>query len=186
MRGKLHEGTKWERRKKKKKSLNTREILTGPADVDAIYQVLKQAGEIRGNSTNSPPTPPTADHPPSGAAPSSSARTTTSSQPCSSSTSGKTNVPPFLTFDSISLFHSRCPFDVARLRHGANTILWLDTCAQRLFTIGILPSSNRTFLSVSLYLILHTYKYCYFFNSICTLNSFLEYLFYLYIFEGRL
>lgn len=55
-------------------------------DVDAIYQVLKQAGEIRGNSTNSPPTPPTADHPPSGAAPS-SARA--SSHPCSSSTSGK-------------------------------------------------------------------------------------------------
>lgn len=53
------------------------------ADVDAIYQVLKQAGEIRGNSTNSPPTPPTADHPP---APS-SARA--SSHPCSSSTSGK-------------------------------------------------------------------------------------------------
>lgn len=56
-------------------------------DVDAIYQVLKQAGEIRGNSTNSPPTPPTAEHPPSGAAPSS---TRTSSHPCSSSTSGKT------------------------------------------------------------------------------------------------
>lgn len=56
------------------------------ADVDAIYQVLKQAGEIRGNSTNSPPTPPTAEHPPSGAAPS-SARA--SSHPCSSSTSGK-------------------------------------------------------------------------------------------------
>lgn len=55
-------------------------------DVDAIYQVLKQAGEIRGNSTNSPPTPPTAEHPPSGAAPS-SARA--SSHPCSSSTSGK-------------------------------------------------------------------------------------------------
>ncbi|XP_046817816.1 uncharacterized protein LOC124423745 isoform X4 [Vespa crabro] len=59
---------------------------TPPADhnVDSIYQVLKQAGEIRGNSTNSPPTPPTADHPPSGAAPS-SARA--SSHPCSSSTS---------------------------------------------------------------------------------------------------
>lgn len=56
------------------------------ADVDAIYQVLKQAGEIRGNSTNSPPTPPTAEHLPSGAAPS-SARA--SSHPCSSSTSGK-------------------------------------------------------------------------------------------------
>ncbi|XP_071570104.1 uncharacterized protein Stacl isoform X2 [Temnothorax nylanderi] len=53
-------------------------------NVDAIYQVLKQAGEIRGNSTNSPPTPPTAEHPPSGAAPS-SARA--SSHPCSSSTS---------------------------------------------------------------------------------------------------
>ncbi|KAK1123570.1 hypothetical protein K0M31_008272 [Melipona bicolor] len=52
-------------------------------NVDAIYQVLKQAGEIRGNSTNSPPTPPTADHPP---APS-SARA--SSHPCSSSTSGR-------------------------------------------------------------------------------------------------
>ncbi|XP_046145285.1 uncharacterized protein LOC114876691 isoform X1 [Osmia bicornis bicornis] len=50
-------------------------------NVDAIYQVLKQAGEIRGNSTNSPPTPPTADHPP---APSS---TRASSHPCSSSTS---------------------------------------------------------------------------------------------------
>ncbi|KAF7400588.1 hypothetical protein HZH66_005772 [Vespula vulgaris] len=61
---------------------------TPPADhnVDTIYQVLKQAGEIRGNSTNSPPTPPTADHPPSGAAPS-SARA--SSHPCSSSTSGR-------------------------------------------------------------------------------------------------
>lgn len=56
------------------------------ADVDAIYQVLKQAGEIRGNSTNSPPTPPTAEHLPSGAAPL-SARA--SSHPCSSSTSGK-------------------------------------------------------------------------------------------------
>ncbi|KAL0106410.1 hypothetical protein PUN28_016261 [Cardiocondyla obscurior] len=53
-------------------------------NVDAIYQVLKQAGEIRGNSTNSPPTPPTAEHPSSGAAPS-SARA--SSHPCSSSTS---------------------------------------------------------------------------------------------------
>ncbi|XP_020277891.1 uncharacterized protein LOC109851827 isoform X2 [Pseudomyrmex gracilis] len=53
-------------------------------NVDAIYQVLKQAGEIRGNSTNSPPTPPTAEHPPSSAAPS-SARA--SSHPCSSSTS---------------------------------------------------------------------------------------------------
>ncbi|XP_076632341.1 SH3 and cysteine-rich domain-containing protein isoform X2 [Colletes latitarsis] len=53
-------------------------------NMDAIYQVLKEAGEIRGNSTNSPPTPPTADHPPSGAAPS-SARA--SSHPCSSSTS---------------------------------------------------------------------------------------------------
>ncbi|OXU27074.1 hypothetical protein TSAR_014471 [Trichomalopsis sarcophagae] len=64
------------------------ETPSSEQNVDAIYQVLKQAGEIRGNSTNSPPTPPTADHPPSGAAPSSSARTTTSSQPCSSSTSG--------------------------------------------------------------------------------------------------
>ncbi|XP_066601677.1 uncharacterized protein Stacl isoform X2 [Prorops nasuta] len=53
-------------------------------NVDAIYQVLKQAGEIRGNSTNSPPTPPTVDHPPSGAVPSS---TRASSHPCSSSTS---------------------------------------------------------------------------------------------------
>ncbi|XP_053984530.1 uncharacterized protein LOC128879427 isoform X1 [Hylaeus volcanicus] len=53
-------------------------------NVDATYQVLRQAREIRGNSTNSPPTPPTADHPPSGAAPS-SARA--SSHPCSSSTS---------------------------------------------------------------------------------------------------
>lgn len=102
--------------KEKRKELNTREILTGPADVDAIYQVLKQAGEIRGNSTNSPPTPPTADHPPSGAAPS-SARTTTSSQPCSSSTSGKTNVPPFLTFESISLSLS-LSVDVVRLLQG--------------------------------------------------------------------
>lgn len=63
------------------------------ADVDAIYQVLKQAGEIRGNSTNSPPTPPTAEHPPSGAAPS-SARA--SSHPCSSSTSGKAHHREFL------------------------------------------------------------------------------------------
>lgn len=63
------------------------------ADVDAIYQVLKQAGEIRGNSTNSPPTPPTAEHPPSGAAPS-SARA--SSHPCSSSTSGKAHRQEFL------------------------------------------------------------------------------------------
>ncbi|XP_076652784.1 SH3 and cysteine-rich domain-containing protein isoform X2 [Halictus rubicundus] len=60
------------------------EAPTAEHNVDAIYQVLKQAGEIRGNSTNSPPTPPTADHPPSGAAPS-SARA--SSHPCSSSTS---------------------------------------------------------------------------------------------------
>ncbi|XP_061934703.1 uncharacterized protein LOC107996410 isoform X1 [Apis cerana] len=57
------------------------ETTTAEYNVDAIYQVLKQAGEIRGNSTNSPPTPPTADHPP---APS-SARA--SSHPCSSSTS---------------------------------------------------------------------------------------------------
>lgn len=64
------------------------------ADVDAIYQVLKQAGEIRGNSTNSPPTPPTAEHPPSGAAPS-SARA--SSHPCSSSTSGKAHHQQFLS-----------------------------------------------------------------------------------------
>ncbi|XP_024891064.1 SH3 and cysteine-rich domain-containing protein 3-like, partial [Temnothorax curvispinosus] len=62
-------------------------------NVDAIYQVLKQAGEIRGNSTNSPPTPPTAEHPPSGAAPS-SARA--SSHPCSSSTSGKAHHQEFL------------------------------------------------------------------------------------------
>lgn len=61
-------------------------------DVDAIYQVLKQAGEIRGNSTNSPSTPPTAEHPPSGAAPS-SARA--SSHPCSSSTSGKSTTAEF-------------------------------------------------------------------------------------------
>ncbi|KAK0176314.1 hypothetical protein PV328_000461 [Microctonus aethiopoides] len=54
--------------------------------VDATYQVLKQAGEIRGNSTSSPPTPPTADHPSSGGALSS--RTVSSSHPCSSSTSG--------------------------------------------------------------------------------------------------
>ncbi|XP_053595742.1 uncharacterized protein LOC103580151 isoform X1 [Microplitis demolitor] len=39
--------------------------------IDATYQVLKQAGEIRGNSTNSPPTPPTGDHLSSGAAPTS-------------------------------------------------------------------------------------------------------------------
>lgn len=64
------------------------------ADVDAIYQVLKQAGEIRGNSTNSPPTPPTADHPP---APS-SARA--SSHPCSSSTSGKTQAPAPLDLEA--------------------------------------------------------------------------------------
>ncbi|XP_034941767.1 uncharacterized protein [Chelonus insularis] len=51
--------------------------------VDATYQVLKQAGEIRGNSTNSPPTPPTADHLSSAGPPS---RTITS-HPCSSSTS---------------------------------------------------------------------------------------------------
>ncbi|XP_017755878.1 PREDICTED: uncharacterized protein LOC108547742 isoform X2 [Eufriesea mexicana] len=57
------------------------ETAAAEYNVDAIYQVLKQAGEIRGNSTNSPPTPPTADHPP---APS-SARA--SSHPCSSSTS---------------------------------------------------------------------------------------------------
>ena len=86
---------------KRKKKINKRDH---PADVDAIYQVLKQAGEIRGNSTNSPPTPPTADHPPSGSA-CSSTRAITSSQTCSSSsTSGKTDAPSIL----ISLFDSLC------------------------------------------------------------------------------
>ncbi|XP_023245470.1 uncharacterized protein LOC106637385 [Copidosoma floridanum] len=60
---------------------------TSDQNVDAIYQVLKQAGEIRGSSANSPPTPPTADHPPSGAAGPPSSVRTTSTQPCSSSTS---------------------------------------------------------------------------------------------------
>ncbi|XP_033224199.1 uncharacterized protein LOC117177533 isoform X2 [Belonocnema kinseyi] len=69
-------------RRQKQSVPSTDENPPSEHSVDAIYQVLKQAGEIRGNSTNSPPTPPTAD--PSGAAPS-SART--SSQPCSSSTS---------------------------------------------------------------------------------------------------
>lgn len=78
-------GRKWDERKEST-SCDVSVYLVW-ADVDAIYQVLKQAGEIRGNSTNSPPTPPTADHPP---APS-SARA--SSHPCSSSTSGKTQAP---------------------------------------------------------------------------------------------
>ncbi|XP_011494749.1 PREDICTED: uncharacterized protein LOC105359766 [Ceratosolen solmsi marchali] len=60
------------------------ETPSSEQNVDATYQVLKQASEIRGNSTNSPSTPPTADHP---AAQTSSSRITTSSQPCSSSTS---------------------------------------------------------------------------------------------------
>ncbi|XP_043475545.1 uncharacterized protein LOC122507092 isoform X2 [Leptopilina heterotoma] len=71
-------------RRQKQTAPPTDETPSSEHNVDAIYQVLKQAGEIRGNSTNSPPTPPTADHPPSGAAPL-SART--SSQPSSSSTS---------------------------------------------------------------------------------------------------
>ncbi|XP_018058461.1 PREDICTED: uncharacterized protein LOC108693820 [Atta colombica] len=71
--------------RRQKTQVTTDEIpASSEHNVDAIYQVLKQAGEIRGNSTNSPPTPPTAEHPPSGAAPS-SARA--SSHPCSSSTS---------------------------------------------------------------------------------------------------
>ncbi|XP_058794717.1 uncharacterized protein LOC131666226 isoform X2 [Phymastichus coffea] len=74
-------------RRQKSTAPPVEETATTDQNVDAIYQVLKQAGEIRGNSANSPPTPPTAGHPPPGAAPSSSARTTTSSQPCSSSTS---------------------------------------------------------------------------------------------------
>ncbi|KAH0550577.1 hypothetical protein KQX54_020202 [Cotesia glomerata] len=53
--------------------------------IDATYQVLKQAGEIRGSSTNSPPTPPTGDHLSSGVGPTSRA---ISSHP-SSSTSGR-------------------------------------------------------------------------------------------------
>lgn len=71
-------------------------------DVDAIYQVLKQAGEIRGNSTNSPPTPPTAELTPAGTAPS-SARA--SSHPCSSSTSGKAHhqIPIFSTWNRCTL-----------------------------------------------------------------------------------
>lgn len=82
------------------------------ADVDAIYQVLKQAGEIRGNSTNSPPTPPTAEHPPSGAAPS-SARA--SSHPCSSSTSGKAHQEflPTLERTSEPRKFSRVPWRIA-------------------------------------------------------------------------
>ncbi|XP_031772669.1 uncharacterized protein LOC100865950 isoform X2 [Apis florea] len=67
--------------RRQKTQVQVDETATAEYNVDAIYQVLKQAGEIRGNSTNSPPTPPTADHPP---APS-SARA--SSHPCSSSTS---------------------------------------------------------------------------------------------------
>ncbi|XP_018313313.1 uncharacterized protein Stacl isoform X2 [Mycetomoellerius zeteki] len=71
--------------RRQKTQVTTDEVpASSEHNVDAIYQVLKQAGEIRGNSTNSPPTPPTAEHPPSGAAPS-SARA--SSHPCSSSTS---------------------------------------------------------------------------------------------------
>ncbi|XP_044580368.1 uncharacterized protein LOC123262257 isoform X3 [Cotesia glomerata] len=49
--------------------------------IDATYQVLKQAGEIRGSSTNSPPTPPTGDHLSSGVGPTSRA---ISSHPSSS------------------------------------------------------------------------------------------------------
>lgn len=84
------------------------------ADVDAIYQVLKQAGEIRGNSTNSPPTPPTAEHPPSGAAPS-SARA--SSHPCSSSTSGKVH------------HNSRRPWNARRNLFPKFYHEWRITCA---------------------------------------------------------
>ncbi|EFN66252.1 SH3 and cysteine-rich domain-containing protein 2, partial [Camponotus floridanus] len=72
--------------RRQKTQVSAEETPASDHNVDAIYQVLKQAGEIRGNSTNSPPTPPTAEHPPSGAAPS-SARA--SSHPCSSSTSGR-------------------------------------------------------------------------------------------------
>ncbi|XP_046478940.1 uncharacterized protein Stacl isoform X2 [Neodiprion pinetum] len=75
-------------RRQRSTTSHTAEDTSSTTDhnVDAIYQVLKQAGEIRGNSTNSPPTPPTADHPPSGAAAPLATRTS-SSQPCSSSTS---------------------------------------------------------------------------------------------------
>ncbi|XP_012252079.2 uncharacterized protein LOC105683778 isoform X2 [Athalia rosae] len=73
-------------RRQRSTASHSEDTNTADHNVDAIYQVLKQAGEIRGNSTNSPPTPPTADHPPSGAAAPLATRTS-SSQPCSSSTS---------------------------------------------------------------------------------------------------
>lgn len=96
------------------------------ADVDAIYQVLKQAGEIRGNSTNSPPTPPTAEHPPSGAAPS-SARA--SSHPCSSSTSGKAHYQEFLpilerTSKHLGFFHVQWRITTfVRIARGSSNLI---------------------------------------------------------------
>ncbi|XP_063979357.1 uncharacterized protein Stacl isoform X2 [Diachasmimorpha longicaudata] len=70
--------------RRQKMTAHVDETLTEHS-VDATYQVLKQAGEIRGNATNSPPTPPTVDHGSSGGP--LSARNAATSHPCSSSTS---------------------------------------------------------------------------------------------------
>ncbi|XP_015123594.1 uncharacterized protein LOC107045752 isoform X2 [Diachasma alloeum] len=70
--------------RRQKMTAHADETLTEHS-VDATYQVLKQAGEIRGNATNSPPTPPTVDHGSSGGP--LSARSAATSHPCSSSTS---------------------------------------------------------------------------------------------------
>ncbi|XP_063979363.1 uncharacterized protein Stacl isoform X6 [Diachasmimorpha longicaudata] len=71
--------------RRQKMTAHVDETLTEHTGVDATYQVLKQAGEIRGNATNSPPTPPTVDHGSSGGP--LSARNAATSHPCSSSTS---------------------------------------------------------------------------------------------------
>ncbi|XP_011297820.1 uncharacterized protein Stacl isoform X3 [Fopius arisanus] len=71
--------------RRQKMTAHADETLTEHTGVDATYQVLKQAGEIRGNATNSPPTPPTVDHASSGGP--LSTRSAATSHPCSSSTS---------------------------------------------------------------------------------------------------
>ncbi|XP_043267772.1 uncharacterized protein Stacl isoform X2 [Venturia canescens] len=72
-------------RRQKTTAVTADDAPTGEHNVDATYQVLKQAGEIRGNSTNSPPTPPVVADQATTIGQQSTTRT--SSHPCSSSTS---------------------------------------------------------------------------------------------------
>ncbi|KAL7289611.1 hypothetical protein TKK_0016467 [Trichogramma kaykai] len=50
--------------RRQKSTTQQEEASAAEQNVDIIYQVLKQAGEIRGSAANSPPTPPKSDHPP--------------------------------------------------------------------------------------------------------------------------